>query len=60
MLKHILALPVRTSKSQLYIKGPLLGLKQFLTIESPLKMMKNGFCFILKAIFVLEIFTFFV
>ena len=46
MLKHILALPVRTSKSQLYIKGPLLGLKQFLTIESPLKMMKNGFCFI--------------
>ena len=31
---------------------------QFLTIESPLKMMKNSFYFILKTPFVLEIFTF--
>ena len=33
-------------------KGPLLGLRQFLTIGSPLKMMKNGFYFMLKALFV--------
>ena len=41
------------------IKGPLLGLRQFLTTESPLNMMKNNFYFILKALFVLKIFKFF-
>ena len=40
------------------LKGALLGLRQFLATESPLKMMKNGFCFTLKAFFVLEIFKF--
>ena len=35
-----------------------MGLKQFLTIESPLKMIKNSFYFMLKALFVLEIFIF--
>ena len=39
------------------IKGPLLGLKHFLKIENPSKMMKNVFYFMLKALFVLE-FTF--
>ena len=39
-------------------KDPLLGLRQFLTIERPLKMMKNTFHFMLKALFVLQIFTF--
>ena len=34
------------------------GLRQLLTIESPLKMMKNTFYFVLKAIFILGIFTF--
>ena len=38
-------------------KGPLLGLRQFLKIESPLKMMKNAFYYMSKALFVLEIFT---
>ena len=33
-------------------------LTHFLAIESPLKMMKNAFCFMLKTLFVLEIFTF--
>ena len=33
------------------------GLRQFLTIECPLKMMKNAFYFMLKDLFVLEIFT---
>ena len=42
-----------------WIKGPLSGLRQFPTIESPLKIMKNAFYFILKALFVLEIFTYF-
>ena len=35
-----------------YIKDPLLGLRQFLAIESPLKMMKKAFCFMTKALFV--------
>ena len=40
------------------IKGAVSGLKQFLATEIPLKMMKNVFYFILKAIFPLEIFKF--
>ena len=40
------------------LKGPLSGLRQFLTTERLLKMMKNAFYFILKALFVLEIFKF--
>ena len=41
-----------------YIKGALSGLRQFLTTESPLKMMKNAFYFILKVLFVLKTFKF--
>ena len=40
------------------IKGALSGLRQFSATESPLKMMKNDFYFILKALFVLKIFKF--
>ena len=32
------------------IKGPLSGLRQFLTIESRLKIMENAFYFMLKAL----------
>ena len=39
-------------------KGALLSLRQLLAIESFLKMMKNAFCFILKALLVLKIFKF--
>ena len=39
-------------------KGALSGLRQFLAIESPLKMKKNAFCFTSKTLFVLKIFTF--
>ena len=39
-------------------EGPLLGLRQFLTTESPLKMMKNAFYIILNALFALNIITF--
>ena len=42
----------------LMLKGPILGLRQFLTIESPLKIMRNAFYFMLRALFVLEVFTF--
>ena len=35
--------------------GALLGLRQFLKIESPLKVMKNVFYFTLKAFFILKI-----
>ena len=39
-------------------KGALSGLRQSLPSESPLKIMKNAFCFIIKALFVLKIFKF--
>ena len=40
------------------LKGPLLGLRQFLAIESLLKMAKNTFYLIFKALFILEICSF--
>ena len=40
------------------LKGALLGLRRFLATESPLKIMKNAFCFTLKALFVLKMFKF--
>ena len=40
-------------------KGRLSGLRQFLTTESSLKMMKNSFYFTSKALSVLKIFKFF-
>ena len=39
-------------------KGALSGLRQFLAVESPLKMMKNAFYFTSKIIFVTEIYKF--
>ena len=47
-----------TTERILSVKGLLSGLRQFMAIESPLKMMNNAFYFILKGPFVLEIFTF--
>ena len=41
-----------------YMKGALSGLRQFLAIESPLKMMENAFYLTSKALSVLKIFTF--
>ena len=49
-------------KQFLYFKVELSRSKKFVLIyfnKSPLKMMRNGFYFILKALFVLKIFTFF-
>ena len=40
------------------IKGALSGLRQFLAIESPLKLLKNVFNFTSKAFFILKIFKF--
>ena len=45
-------------KISLIFKGSVLGLRPFLTTESPLKMMKNVFYFILKVLFAPEIFIF--
>ena len=39
-------------------KGALSGLRQFLALESPLKMMKNAFYFTSKALFVPKILKF--
>ena len=40
-----------------YVKGTLSGLRQFLAIERPLKMMKSAFYCTSKALFVLKIFN---
>ena len=47
--------PIRSYKN---LKGPVLGLRQFLTTEILLRSMKNDFYFMLKTLFVLEIFPF--
>ena len=41
-----------------FLKRELSSLRQFLATGSPLKMMKNAFYFISKALFVLKIFKF--
>ena len=41
------------------LKGALSRLRQFLITESPLKIMKNDFYFIFKALFILKMFKFF-
>ena len=41
------------------VNAKILGLRQFLTIESSLKNIKNTFYFMLKSLFVFEIFTIF-
>ena len=46
-------------KLPVMFKDALSGLRKFLTTENLLKMMENAFCFILKALFFLEIFNFF-
>ena len=43
---------------QYMLKGALSGLRQFLAIENPLKMMKNAFYFSSKVLFVLKILKF--
>ena len=41
-----------------FLKGTLLGLRQFVVTESPLKMMKNAFYFTSKAFSILKIIKF--
>ena len=40
-------------------KGAVSGLRYLFATESPLKLMKNAFCFTSKGLFVLKIFNFF-
>ena len=56
--EDILATKHRSMILYEYFQGQLSCLRQFLITESPLKIMKNAFCFMLKAPFVLGIFTF--
>ena len=42
----------------MFFKSALSGLTQVFATENSLKIMKNGFCFTLKAFFVLKIFKF--
>ena len=50
--------PIKQQNHLKYLKGAFSGLRQFLGTENPLNIMKNGFDFTLKAVFVLEIFQF--
>ena len=43
---------------EICFKGALSGVRQFLTTESSLKMIKNALYFTSKALFVLKIFKF--
>ena len=49
---------IRNAKYFSALKGSLSGLRQFLTTENSLKMMKNVFYFSIKALFVLKILRF--
>ena len=49
---------IKTITQTKKIKSPLSDLRQFMTTEIPLEMMKNAFYFMSKVFFVLEIFTF--
>ena len=42
----------------IHVKGALSGLRQFLAIESPLKIMKSASCFTSKALFILKVLKF--
>ena len=50
-----LDLNIRNSETP---KGALVGLREFLATESPLKIVKNAFYFTSKALFVLKVFNF--
>ena len=63
--KGLNSLPTKLPKSKkeltkrfLAVKGALSGLRQFLTTESPLKIMKKAFYFTWEALFVLKIIKF--
>ena len=59
LAEHILAhVSVTNTFTNIGIKGALSGLRQFLTTESPLKMMKNAFYFTSNALCVLKMFKF--
>ena len=51
-------MPEPTHLITMLIKGPLLGLRQFLAAESPLQMVINAFYSILNSFFVLKTFNF--
>ena len=46
---------ISSSKDNVLFKGPFFDLRDILAAESPLKMMKNFFYFMLKALFVLKV-----
>ena len=58
-LNHFKALYINSDQCPTSFKEVLLGLRQFLASENPLKMMKKAFYFTSKALFILQIFKFF-
>ena len=51
-----IAIPGEYVFETLFFKGTLPGLRQLLATDRPLKMMKNAFYFVVKALLVLKIF----
>ena len=49
---------VNVRKSVKELKGEISGLRRFVASECPLEVIQNGLHFALKALFILEIFTF--
>ena len=58
ILAIVVLLTLIRNIAEYIFKGTLSDLRQFLTNEIPLKMMKNAFYFTLKALFILKIFKF--
>ena len=56
ILAIVVLLTMTRNIAEYIFKGTLSDLRQFLTNEIPLKMMKNAFYFTLKALFILKIF----
>ena len=56
--QYTLALWMSAQHYWISFKGTLSGLRQFWAAESPLKMTKNAFYFMSKALLVLKIFKF--
>ena len=55
-LRHFVSKSITGNRIRKYFKGKLSGLRHILASESPIKMMKNDFYFILRSLSVLKIF----
>ena len=59
-MQRVLDLNLNADEYWTLLNCALSSVRQFLETGSPWKMMKNSFCFTLKALFILKIFKFLV